>query len=205
MIRYLYACDLTSHADLAADMFRHRAAQVRGRVGWQHTVDALGWETDACDSLNPLYVIVEGEAGSHLASMRFLPTMGPVIQSDVFGHLTGEGPIRSPRIWEATRLCLAPGAGPAVAQHLLLATSELGLGMGLSHFVGVFDAPMIGVYRRVGWQPEVLGTKNGVSAGIWAFTDAVHDRLCALVGIHPSQSRHWFDVALGDLPLPVRA
>ncbi len=205
MIRYLYGTELTTHADLAADMFRDRTAQFRDRMGWDVQVDDLGWETDQYDALDPLYVIVQSECGHHEGSMRFLPTTGPTMLADIFPHLTGGGPIRSPMIWECTRFCLSPDAGPGVARRLLLAASELGLGMGLSNSLGVFDAPMVRVYRRLGWQPDVLGTENGISAGLWTFSTETHDALCAAARVDARQSRRWFDEAFGDLPVSIRA
>ncbi|TFL19411.1 acyl-homoserine-lactone synthase [Jannaschia formosa] len=205
-IRYLYASDLTSAPELAADMFRDRSAQFRDRMGWDVTVDEFGWETDRYDRLDPLYVIAEDAAGGHAGSMRFLPTTGPTMLAEVFPNLTGGGAIRSPLIWECTRFCLSPAAGRGAARQLLLAASELGFGMGLTHALGVFDAPMTRIYRRLGWEPEVLGSEDGISAGIWTFSAATHDRLCGMVGVHPSQSRHWFEAAFGGfLPLPVGA
>lgn len=203
MIRYLYASELEAHADLAADMFRDRTTQFRDRLGWDVSVDALGWETDAYDGIDPLYVIVTDGAGGHAGSMRFLPTTGPNMLAEVFPHLIGGGSIRSPRIWECTRFCLSPTAGGDVARRLLLAASELGLGMGLDHAVGVFDRAMVRVYRRLGWQPEVLGTEDGISAGLWTFGPATHDALLAACDIDAATSRGWFEAAFGDLPLPL--
>lgn len=209
MIHYIYSTDFDRHGDLVAGMFRDRTAQFRDRMHWDVTVDALGWETDAYDALDPLYVIAADGQGRHMGSMRFLPTTGPTMLGEVFPHLTGGGSIRSPRVWECTRFCLSPKAGSGVARQLLLAASELGLGLGLTHSVGVFDAPMTRVYRRLGWQPEVLGTRDGISAGVWTFSEEVHDRLLGLVGIHPSQSRNDFERTFASLlhaePLSVRA
>lgn len=205
MIRYLFGSQLEDHGDLAAAMFRDRTAQFRDRMGWDVTVDQLGWETDEFDALDPLYVIAEDAAGHHAGSMRFLPTTGPTMLRDVFPHLTGGRPIRDRLIWECTRFCLSSKADGNLARRLLLAASELGLGMGLSHAIGVFDRQMVRVYRRLGWSPEVLGSADGLSAGIWAFTDETHDALCAAAGISARTSRDWYDAHLGDLvPLPVR-
>ena len=114
MLRYLYATDLDRFPRLARGMFRDRAVQFRDRLGWAVEVDADGAETDAYDALNPLYVIWEEPDGSHGGSMRFLPTTGPVMVNDHFGHLTS-GPIVSPLIWECTRFCLSPTTGAQVA------------------------------------------------------------------------------------------
>lgn len=208
MIRYLYGSELDRHPALAAHMFRDRTTQFRDRMGWEVTVDDLGWETDAYDAMDPIYVIVEDQKGGHAASMRFLPTTGSTMLSDVFPHLVGGSAIRSPRVWECTRFCLSPSAGAGMARRLLLGAVELGLSMGVTHSVGVFDTPMTRIYRRLGWSPEVLGSQDGISAGIWELGTDVHDHLCRTSGIDAATSRRWledcFGTILAVLPLPVR-
>ena len=90
-----------------------------------------------------------------------------------FAELTQGVSIRSAFIWECTRFCLAPGAGAGVAAALMLGGLDVGLRRGLSHAVGVFNAPMVRIYRRLGWPPAVLGTtgkgRTAISAGLWAF------------------------------------
>jgi len=206
MIRYLFGSQLDEHCDLSSAMFRDRTAQFRDRMGWDVIVDPLGWETDEFDALDPLYVIAEDATGGHAGSLRFLPTTGPTMLRDVFPHLTGGRAIRDRLIWECTRFCLSPSSDGTVTRRLLLAASELGLGMGLSHAVGVFDFPMVRIYRRLGWPPEDLRSADGISAGIWTFSDQTHDLLCGATGISARASRDWYEAQLGDvLPLPVRA
>ncbi|SDZ42829.1 acyl homoserine lactone synthase [Jannaschia faecimaris] len=205
MIRYLYGTQLTDHPALAAAMFGDRAAQFRDRLGWDVTVDAMGWETDTYDALDPLYVIVCDAKGRHAGSMRFLPTIGPTMVSEVFPHLTA-GPVRSPDVWECTRVCLSPGTDAGVAGRLLLGASELGLGLGLRACVAVFDQAMMRVCRRRRWAPDILGGANGISVGRWTFDTIRHDALCAATGTSARQSRDWWEVTFGDLsivPLPV--
>lgn len=204
MIRYFFASQLNENAELAADMFRDRATQFRDRMGWDVTVDDMGWETDQYDLIDPLYVVVENGKDRHGGSMRFLPTTGRTMLDEIFPHLTGGTPIRSPGIWECTRFCLSPGATGKIAQMLLLAASELGLAIGVRQSVGVFDHPMMRVYRRLGWAPELLGHRDGIAAGLWTFSEEVHDKLCADTGMEPRALRGIFERALGDLPLPVR-
>ena len=203
MIRYLYASDLDRHPDLASDMFRDRSVQFHHRLGWDVTVDALGWETDGYDALDPLYVIATDGTGGHAGSMRFLPTTGPHMLEGAFPGLVDGQPVRSPRIWECTRFCLAPGAQAQVARRLMLAASELGLGMGLDHALGVFDRPMCRIYRQLGWAPEVVGREGDLCAGVWTFGHDRHDALLQACGIDAATSRGWFEEAFGDLPLPL--
>ena len=205
MIHFFYRSQMDSHAELAAEMFRDRATQFRDRMGWDVTVDAMGWETDQYDVLNPLYVVVTDAEGHHAGSMRFLPTTGRTMLAEIFPHLVGGVPICSTAVWECTRFCLSPNASGNVAQMLLLAASEVGLAIGVRQSVGVFDRPMMRVYRRLGWSPEMLGHADGIAAGLWTFSEEVHEKLCAETGIEARELRAIFEAALVDLPLSVAA
>ncbi len=204
MLRYIYSEDLHRFEKLAASMFRDRADQFRTRLGWDVDVDENGEERDEYDRENPLYVIWEQPDGSHGGSMRFLPTTGPVMVNDVFGHLTGGAPIRSPLIWECTRFCLSRGAGAQVAAALMLAGGEIMTNFGIRHFAGVFDARMERIYRIIGSSPEVLGSegqgRDRISVGLWEFTPEARARIAARAGISPELSRIWFDRSFGAPP-----
>ena len=202
MLRYLYADQLDRHPKLARQMFLDRTDQFKTRLGWDVTVDAQGLEKDSYDALNPLYVIWEDADGRHGGSMRFLPTTGPVMVNDHFGHLIS-GPIRSPLIWECTRLCLRRGAGAHVAAALMLGGGEIMRGFGVKHFAGVFDARMVRIYRMIGSSPEVLGSegegRDRISVGLWDFSVEAQAMVSARAGVTPQQSRFWFDQAMGPV------
>lgn len=200
MLRYLYADQLHHHPTLARGMFLDRADQFRTRLGWDVEVNAAGEERDGYDAMNPLYVIWQEADGSHGGSMRFLPTTGPVMVNDHFGHLI-EGPICSPLIWECTRFCLRRGAGAHVAAALMLGGGEIMQGFGVKHFVGVFDARMVRIYRMIGSSPEVLGSdgsgRDRISVGLWGFSEDAQALVAARAGVTAAQSRQWFDQAMG--------
>ena len=201
MLRYLYGSELCNHPKLAKSMFQDRADQFRTRLGWDVQVDATGAERDEYDALNPLYVIWENPDATHGGSMRFLPTTGQAMVNDHFGHLT-EGPITSPLIWECTRFCLARGASPQVAPALMLGGGEIMRNFGVRHFVGVFDARMVRIYRMIGASPDVLGSqgegRDRIAVGLWAFSDAAQARVAKRAGITPQQSRQWFEMSFGE-------
>jgi len=201
MLRYLYGSELHQHANLAKTMFRDRADQFAKRLGWEVSVDATGAEKDSYDALNPLYVIWEDADGNHGGSMRFLPTVGDVMVNDHFGHLIS-GPIKSPHIWECTRFCLSKRAKPHVAAALMLGGGEIMRGFGVEHFVGVFDARMVRIYRMIGASPEVLGRqgegRDEIAVGLWSFGDDVQARVAEKAGISPDQSRQWFERSFGN-------
>lgn len=200
MITYIYADALSGLPALRDSMFRDRAHQFKTRLKWDVSVDENGWERDQYDTLNPLYVIARLPDGRHGGSMRILPTTAEVMVNDFFGHLTGGVRISSPLIWECTRFCISPEAGEhagRIAGALMLSGVELGLRVGLTHSVGVFDARMVRIYRRIGWEPEILGTEGGganaVSVGLWAMSQAARDAICARTGFTPRDARDWFD------------
>lgn len=204
MLRYIHGHDLHHHPALARSMFRDRADQFRTRLGWEVSVDANGEERDAYDALDPLYVIWEEPDGRHGGSMRFLPTTGRVMVNEVFGHLTGGAPVCSPQIWECTRFCLSRGAGGHVAAALMLGGGEIMTGFGTRHFVGVFDARMVRIYRMIGAAPEVLGAegtgRDRISVGLWAFSEEARARVAERAQVTPETSRAWFMRAFGTDP-----
>ncbi|MFY9211024.1 MAG: acyl-homoserine-lactone synthase [Aestuariivita sp.] len=202
MLRYIYGHDLHHFPKLAGAMFRDRADQFSTRLGWDVQIDANGEERDQYDALDPLYVIWETPGGGHGGSMRFLPTTGPVMVNDIFGHLTGGGPIQSPLIWECTRFCLARNAGPRAAAALMLGGGEIMRGFGICHFAGVFDRRMERIYRAIGSWPEILGSegegRDRISVGIWEFDATAQARVARRAGISPELSQLWFRRAFGE-------
>jgi acyl homoserine lactone synthase len=202
MLRFLPGDRLSSYPLLAASMFRDRAAQFRDRLGWAVRVDAQGWERDEYDVDAALYVIWERPDGTHGGSMRFLPTTGAHMVRDHFVHLSDHGAIEDPDVWECTRFCLADGADARMSATLMLGGAEVGAGYALRKALGVFDARMVRIYRLLGWEPELIGSKgagrDAIGLGLWTFTEAVRLRLALRAGIAPDVSRHWFRMSLGE-------
>lgn len=206
MLRYVYANDLSNYPKLADSMFRDRADQFKERLGWDVDVDATGAERDAYDDLNPLYVIWENSDGTHGGSMRFLPTTERTMVNDHFTDLMGGGTIVSPLIWECTRFCLNRDAPSKVAAALMLAGGEIMSGFGVKHFVGVFDARMVRIYRMIGSSPDVLGSqgtgRDQISVGLWEFTPEAQAKIAKRAGISLELSRLWFERAFGATSAP---
>ncbi len=201
MLRYVYADQLHRFPKLRDTMFRDRADQFKTRLGWDVTVDAAGEERDEYDDLNPLYVIWEQADGSHGGSMRFLPTTGRCMVNEHFLNITGGVRIESANIWECTRFCLSRGVESRVAAALMLAGGELMQAFDVAHFVGVFDARMVRIYRRIGSSPDVLGSvgegREQISVGLWEFSNEAKGRVAQAARISPELSRLWFDRSFG--------
>lgn len=202
MIRYIYANDLDRFPRLKHSMFRDRADQFKIRLGWEVQVDDNGEERDEYDALNPLYVIWEKPDGSHGGSMRLLPTTGPCMVNDHFLNITDGVRIATPLIWECTRFCLARDAEPRTAAALMLAGGEVMAGFGVEHYVGVFDARMVRIYRMIGSSPEIMGSqgegRDRISVGLWSFSQEARRAVGDRAGIPLETSRRWFDMAFGS-------
>jgi acyl homoserine lactone synthase len=202
MIRFIYGRDLWATApDLAASMFTHRTAQFRDRLGWPVTVAAQGFERDEYDRENPLYVIWERADGTHGASARFLPTTGPTMINDHFSHLIA-APINDPRILECTRFCIGPRKSAQAAAAVMLAGGQIMRHLDVDSFVGVFDAPMMRVYSRIGSAPEVLGShgtgRQKLSIGLWQYSPMAEARISAGCGILLETVARWWDLSFPE-------
>ncbi len=201
MIHYIYAEDLNDYPILRDTMFKDRATQFKSRLNWEVTVNSTGHEIDQYDTLNPLYVIHELPDGTHGGSVRFLPTTGQTMVNDHFLDLTDGVRIESPLIWECTRFCVSPRADAKiacnVASSLLISSCEMGLNFGATDSIGVFDARMVRIYRRLGWEPTVLGTKgkgrDRISVGLWKLSEEALNQMCERSGISRTTARRWFN------------
>ncbi len=182
-IKLITGIDLANHEALLNEMFQARKRLFSDRLGWDVTVDDRGWETDQYDPINPLYLIATDETGSHLGSLRLLPTTGDTMLRDVFASVFDDTVIESPLIWECTRFCIEGGKSEKVGAGLhrattalLLGICETGLRAGIKQIVGVFDRRMIPIYRRGGWAPEVVGEsgtgRDAVFLGVWDVSEA---------------------------------
>jgi len=196
MLRFIYQTDIHQYPDLARSMHRDRADQFARRLGWDVSVNGSGEERDAYDALNPLYVIWERPDGLHGGSMRLLPTMGRTMTNEHFAYLLPSGPVHDASIWECTRFCLAPGAGPHVAAALMLGGGEVLRGLGLRHYIGVFDARMERIYRFIGSSPVVLGRegtgRGRISAGLWGLADTDRARVAHRARLSTDISELWY-------------
>lgn len=197
MIRFVYADELEKFPLLSESMFRDRAEQFKTRLGWDVTVDEEGRERDQYDTLNPLYIIWEQPNGTHGGSLRLMPTTGRTMAAEHFIHLTDDVRICSPLIWECTRFCLAPGTSSRMAGALLAAGVELGLRFGLEQAIGVIYTRTLGIYRRIGHKPDVIGTdgngRDSISICIWNLTESARDLICERSGLSRATVARWFD------------
>lgn len=169
-----------------------RARVFQDRLGWDVTV-RNGKEIDGFDDLNPTHIVSIDDDGDVVGCMRLLQTTGPHMLADVFsGILDGEPPLRSARVWEATRFCvdtqkLGRGRGRStisyVTSEVMIGAFEYARRAGVLDAVAVIDPVMNRVLKRSGNAPyDYLGTPKpmGRVVAMAALMDCSDDRIGAI-------------------------
>jgi acyl homoserine lactone synthase len=180
------------HATLLEDMYRLRKRVFHDRLGWDVVVRD-GKETDLFDELDPAHVVSVDDAGRVVGCMRLLQTTGPHMLADVFSSiLDGEAPLRSSRVWEATRFCvdtqrLTAGRGrnsiSYVTSEVMIGAFEYAMAAGVTDAVAVIDPVMNRVMRRSGNAPyDYLGSPKdmGKVVAMAALMDCSEERVARI-------------------------
>lgn len=172
------------------EMFRLRARVFGERLGWDVDIRD-GQEVDEFDSLDPTYLVGLDEEGHVVSCARLMQTTGPHMLADVFSSiLDGEPPLRSSRLWEASRLCVdtrrlkARGGARGISRatcELLIAGNDYAVEAGVSDLVAVIDPGVDRVMRRPACAPyDYVGTRKPMGKV---------DALAALVACSEERSR----------------
>lgn len=144
-----------------------RAQVFHDRLRWDVTVED-GWEIDVFDECNPLYVMsIDPETQDVRGSVRLLPTTGPNMLRDVFSDLLpGDLQVADPLIWESSRFSIDPdhscagrGRGNVneVTAELLIGMAEVGMLVGLTRIVSVYDSVMARFFKRANCAADTIG------------------------------------------------
>jgi acyl homoserine lactone synthase len=194
MILVFQGRDRKFYANETDQMFRLRADVFAYRLGWDVRVQN-GWEIDEYDDMDPMYVLSMKE-DRVVGCARFLPTTGPTLLTGAFASTFDESvDVRSPTILECTRLAVVDGAPTGMTSggvcktlvNMMMAGCELMLAARMSHVIGIFDAPMLRIYRRIGWLPEIIAhskdRRKGVGVGVWEVNKSVHEAICRRHGL----------------------
>jgi acyl homoserine lactone synthase len=185
MIKLLSGSEIGANLNAVVGMHRLRYRVFKTRLDWEvTTTDDL--EADEFDTLRPVYILHEDEAGAVDGCVRLLPTTGPYMLRDVFPALLGQeaAPVGG-RVWEASRFaCDVSRCGRGVRAGLAGATFELfaamiefGLSWNLTTIVAVVDVRMERVLRMARWPLRRIGDthwigKTEATAGFLDVSDA---------------------------------
>lgn len=198
MIYVIDSLNKQDYRPMLEEMYRLRKRVFHDRLGWDVEITD-GMEIDIFDSLDPSYIVSVDSEGHVVGCVRQLQTTGPHMLSDVFSSiLDGEPPLRSSRVWEATRFCvdtqrLSGGRGrntiSYVTSEIMIAAIELAISAGVTDAIAVVDPVMNRVLHRSGNGPyDYLGTPKQMGkvvamAGLIDCTQERAARIRAFSGI----------------------
>jgi N-acyl-L-homoserine lactone synthetase len=159
MILVVTQAERRRHAELLAQMHRHRKRVFVDRFGWQLPLVNGELEVDQFDTDEAIYLLSLDNAGAVTGSLRLINSMAPHILGDLFPHLCEAPPPRDPRTWEVSRFCTDPALkDPRLARkHLLVGLVEFAVLYGIARFTCV--SHMVGVEQllAIGWDAAPLG------------------------------------------------
>lgn len=151
-------------------MHRLRRKVFHDRMGWDVAV-IRQWEIDGFDVFDPLYLLSIDHNDRVVGSLRLLPTTGFTMINDVFADLLPDGnPIHSPLIWESSRFSvdheadvpIGPNGISRATAELGLAMNQIGMRLGLSHIVTVYDAIVHRTLRKARCAGEPIGAPKRI-------------------------------------------
>lgn len=152
------------------EMHHHRKQIFVDRLGWDLPNRGSWLEVDEFDNEHAVYIMIVSGDGSHLGSVRLLPTSVPHMLSTLFADLCPGGAPMGEGVWEISRLVATPeGAdGRNVLRiHRLLAHGivEFGLLNDIERFTLVADSHRLPALLSIGWRvlPLSLPTEHGGS------------------------------------------
>lgn len=153
---------------LMTQLHRLRKEVFHDRLQWEVPVGPDGLEIDEFDTPETIYLLVCHE-GQVIGTARTMPTLGPNMVADVFPYLVDGEPPATDSAWDISRFAVSSDATLArsgalnTATYLLVAgLHEVGLIMGLTHMVAVFDTRMEVILRRAGCKLWRLGAPQKV-------------------------------------------
>lgn len=170
MIRVIDGLQRHKYPKEIDQMHRIRKKMFYDRREWDVPV-VNAWEIDGYDALCPLYLVCVDNDGFVVGGLRLLPTTGFTMINDTFSFLLPDAQrIESPLIWESSRFAVDHEADVAVGKkgigrataELGLAINEIGMEVGLTHIVTVYDAFMHRVLTRAGCAGRPIATPQKI-------------------------------------------
>ncbi|WP_197276954.1 acyl-homoserine-lactone synthase [Sphingomonas profundi] len=162
MIDTIYPDDRHAYATPLIQMYHDRKRVFVDHLGWRLKSPGSWLEVDDYDNEHAVYLMArDGADGSHIGSVRLLPTTGAHLMDGVFPDLCAEGLLRGADIWEISRL-VATVQGRAgtrllrVHRMLALALVEFARLNDITGYVLVAESQRVPALLSVGWRVTPL-------------------------------------------------
>jgi len=163
MLLTLHGYERDERPEIFTEMFRQRKVTFYDQKGWDVKITADGLEIDEFDRDDTIYLCSLSPNGELQGSVRLLNTVTDHMAVSVFQNMFPGLVIRSPTIWEATRLVvfnnqrLQPNGVSHAACEILLGMCQFGLEYGVSQMTAIYEATLHRVCRKCGMNNIVLG------------------------------------------------
>ncbi len=141
--------------------FRRRYEVFVRERGWKDIARPDGRDIDQFDTADAIHLLAI-EKSQVIGGLRLNPTTGPTLLSEVFPHLCEPPLVRSPDIWEGTRLWVvkerrSSNLRPTIEALLVIGSLELCLALGVKKTRALFETWRLGRNGKVGWPMQPLG------------------------------------------------
>lgn len=175
MIVFVHGYERDTKPELFDAMFRQRKAIFIDQLKWDLEPTNGIYEIDEYDRDDTAYVCSLLPNGDLAGSVRLVNTTMDHMASKAFQHMFPGLMIRSPTIWEGTRLAvpedhrLQPNGVSRAACEVILGTCLFGLDHGISQMTAIYEAPMARIYKKCGLTHYVLGRHKSKEHGLVHF------------------------------------
>jgi acyl-homoserine lactone synthase len=158
--------NLHLYHDEMEQCFRGRYQVCVRERGWTELERSDGRETDQFDTEDAVHLLaIDGR--QVIGGIRLNPTTGPTLLSEVFPYLSSGPLIRSPDIYDKTRLWVAKqrrgGPRPSVEAYLMAGCVEFGLALGLSKILSICEPWRVARNEKLGWTLRLLGPPHDIN------------------------------------------
>lgn len=171
MISIVHGYERADRPALFDAMFRQRKSIFIDQKKWALTPVNGEFEFDEFDRDDTVYLCSLLPDGTLAGSLRFLNTTTDHMASSVFQHMFPGLTVRSPTIWEATRLAvpddnrLQPNGVSRAACELHLGMCLFGLEYGVSQMTAIYEAPLARMFMKCGLSHIILGRHRSEEHG----------------------------------------
>jgi acyl-homoserine lactone synthase len=158
--------NLHLYHDEMEQCFRGRYQVCVRERGWTELERSDGRETDQFDTEDAVHLLaIDGR--QVVGGIRLNPTTGPTLLSEVFPYLSSGPLIRSPAVYDKTRLWVAKerrgGPRPSVESYLMAGCVEFGLVLGLSKILSICEPWRVARNEKLGWTLRLLGPPHDIN------------------------------------------
>ena len=182
-LKIVHPAERWQYSRTMMEMHHHRKQIFVDRLGWDLPSRGSWLEVDEFDNEHAVYIMTVGQDGSHLGSVRLLPTTRPHMLSTLFADLCPAGAPTGKKVWEISRLVATPDGADGrnvLRVHRLLALGilEFGLANGIERFTFVAESGRMPALLSIGWQALPLSLPALYAGSLIEAAEIIVDESC---------------------------